>query len=345
MTNGYKTDRIVLITAPLPAGGLERLQRQWPELRFELRSPREKETISDELWRNVEVLYMWFATYLPKPEQAPHLRWVQLYSAGADYLAHRSLYQTQVTFTTTSGIHAIPIAEYVMTMILSWFRRLPTLLKLQAQQHWPPGAERWTQLMPEEVHQKTIGIVGYGSIGRQVARLAQAFDMRVLAMQRGSDHRDRGYQIANVGDPDGILPERYFSPAALHEMLAACDVVVSAVPLTSSTREMFDAAAFRAMKSSAFLVNIARGGVCNEGDLIAALEERQIAGAALDVFEQEPLPAGSPLWRLPNVLISPHVSGLTTHYDERALALFSENLRRYLSSEPLFNVVDKTLGY
>ncbi len=345
MADKNKTSRVVLITAPLEEGWLQRLRSRWPDLQFEYRSARDKETVSDDLWREAEILYMWFATPLPTPEQAPKLRWVQLYSAGADYVVNHPLFHTQVIFTTTSGIHAIPIAEYVFTMVLAWFHRLPTLLDLQKQGQWASNSVRSTLLVPEELSGKTIGIVGYGSIGRQVARLAHAFGMRILAMQRGTNHRDRGYQLANVGDPEGTLPERYFAPEHLHMMLAECDVVVIAVPLTPTTHGLFNEAAFQAMKSSAFLVNIARGEVCNESALIRALQEKQIAGAALDVFEHEPLPSDSPLWHLSNVLITPHISGLTRHYDERAAALFEENLRRYLASEPLLNVVDKAQNY
>ncbi len=200
MADSNKPSRVVLITAPMEEGWLQRLRSQWPDLRFEYRSARAHETVSDDLWREVEVLYMWFATPLPPPEKVPKLRWVQLYSAGADYIFDHPLFHTQVIFTTTSGIHAIPIAEYVFTMVLAWSHRLPTLLDLQKQGQWPQNSVRSTLLMPEELRGKTIGIVGYGSIGRQVARLAQAFGMRILAMGRGSDHRDRGYQIANVGD-------------------------------------------------------------------------------------------------------------------------------------------------
>jgi len=345
MAERNNTTRVVLITAPLAEGGLQRLRSRWPDLQFEHRSARAKETVSDDLWREAEILYMWFATPLPTPEQAPKLRWVQLYSAGADYLFNRPLFQTQVTFTTASGIHAIPIAEYVFTMLLAWFHRLPTLLDLQKQGQWPQSAVRSTLLVPEELRGKTLGIIGYGSIGRQLARLAHAFGMRILAMQRGTDHRDRGYRIANVGDLEGTLPERYFAPEHLHGMLAECDVVVIAVPLTPRTQGMFNEAAFKAMKSTAFLVNIARGEVCNESDLIRALEEKHIAGAALDVFGHEPLPSDSSLWHLPNVFITPHISGHTTQYDERAAALFAENLRCYLVGEPLLNVVDKAQGY
>src|SRR5260370_27734527 len=158
--------------------------------------------------------------------------------------------------------------------------------------------------MAKELRGKSMGIVGYGRIGRQVVRLAQAFGMRIVAMARGSDPRDRGYQIANVGDSQGTLPERYFVPEQLHGMLAECDVVVIAVPLTPSTRGMFNEAAFKAMKSTAFLVNIARGEGGNETDLIRALEEKQIAGAAPDVLGHGPLPADGPLGRRTNGLSS-----------------------------------------
>jgi phosphoglycerate dehydrogenase-like enzyme len=345
MAESNQTSRVVLITAPLEEGWLQRQQKRWPDLQFVYRSAFRHEAVPEELWQEAEILYMWFATPLPRLEQAPKLRWVQLYSAGADEIIHLPLFRSQVTFTTASGVHAIAIPEYVMTMILAWSHRLPTLLDLQKQGNWPKSAVRSTLLVPEELRGKTIGIVGYGSIGREVARLAHAFGMRILAMQRGSDHRDKGYQIANVGDPEGSLPERYFAPLDLHRMLAECDVVVIAIPLTPGTRGMFNEAAFTAMKSSAFLVNIARGGVCDEQALIRALREKQIAGAALDVFEHEPLPSESPLWHLPNVLLTPHISGLTAHYNERAAALFEENLRRYLVGEPLVNVVDKTEGY
>jgi len=169
--------------------------------------------------------------------------------------------------------------------------------------------------------------------------------MRVLAMQRGTDHHDHGFLFPGIGDPDGVLPSRYYTDHELHSMLGESDVVVIAVPLTPKTREMFNGAAFRAMKSTGFLVNIARGGICKEAALVEALREKQIAGAALDVFEREPLPPDHPLWHLPNVFISPHSAGLTPHYDERAAVVFEENLHRYLVGEPLYNVVDKMLGY
>ena len=338
-------DRVVLITARMEQQWLERLRNEWPHLRFEKRSPRADERIPEDLWSEVEVLFMSFATPLPTPEQAPNLRWVQLYSAGADYVFKRPLFQSDVTFTSASGVHSINIAEYVLTAMLSWFHRLPTLLQYQQRGQWAPEQARMNELLPSELRGKTLGVVGYGSIGREVARLATAFGMRVLAMQRGTDHRDSGFQFANIGDLEGTLPERYYTFDQLHTMLGECDVVLIAVPLTDQTRGMFNAAAFQAMKPKAFLVNIARGGICDEHDLLQALKDQQIAGAALDVFQQEPLPSDSPFWHLPNVFISPHITGLTPVYNDRVATIFAENLRRYLAHEPLFNIIDKARGY
>lgn len=345
MTGTPSKERVVLITARMESQWLERLRNEWPNLRFEKRSPRAEEHIPDELWREVEILYMSFATSLPLPEQAPRLRWVQLYSAGADYIFKQPLFQSNVTFTSASGLHAVNMAEYILTVMLAWFHRLPNLLQWQQRGQWAPEQARQTELLPEELRGKTLGVVGYGSIGREVARLATAFGMRVLAMQRGTDHHDSGFQFPGIGDPEGTLPERYYTFAQLHTMLGECDVVLIAVPLTNETRGMFNATTFQAMKPNAFLVNIARGDVCDEDDLFHALRNRQIAGAALDVFKQEPLPSDSPFWHLPNVFISPHVTGLTPAYDDRAATIFAENLRRYLAGEPLYNTIDKARGY
>jgi phosphoglycerate dehydrogenase-like enzyme len=342
MTGAY---RGVLVTAQLEAGWVERLQRLASDLRIEYYPGRAARAIPDDLWREVEILYTTFATPLPSPEQAPRLRWVQLYSAGVDSISEHPLFQTSVTFTTTSGIHAINMAEYVFTLVLAWCHRLPLMLDWQRRRRWPPPAERSSLFVTPELRGKTIGIAGYGSIGRQVARLATAFGMRVLALQQSADHHDYGFQLPGVGDAEGTLPALYFEPDQLHSMLAASDVVVIALPLTPQTRGMFDMTAFEVMKPTAFLVNIARGDICNEADLVRALEEKYIAGAALDVFHQEPLPADHPLWRLPETFISPHTAGLTQQYDERACTLFEENLRRYLAGASLYNVVDKVRGY
>ncbi len=345
MTHKINTSRVLLITAPIETHWLARLQDLSPELQIIQWSTHSASAIPDNLWQGVEILYTSFATPLPSPEQVPRLRWVQLYSAGPDPILDQPLFQTPVIFTTASGVHAINMAEYVFTVVLAWFHRLPRMLEWQQRRQWPSSSERSSLFVPDELRGKAIGIVGYGSIGRHVARLANAFGMRVLAIQRSVDHRDHGFQFPDVGDPEGILPDRYYTPDRLYTMLSESDVVLIAVPLTPKTRGLFDNSAFEAMKSTAFLVNIARGDICNEAALVRALEEKQIAGAALDVFQQEPLPFDHPLWRVPNIFISPHITGLTPHYDERAALIFEENLRRYLAGESLLNVVDKVQGY
>jgi phosphoglycerate dehydrogenase-like enzyme len=345
MADTISTPRGVLITAPIETSWLERLQKLSSALEIHQWLPSAEGRGPDDLWQQVEILYTSFATRLPPPEHAPRLRWVQLYSAGPDPLFNDPLFSSPVVFTTTSGIHAINMAEYIFTMLLAWFHRLPSIFKCQQQGQWPSSTERSSLFVGEELWGKSIAIVGYGSIGRQVARLAKTFGMQVLAMQQGTDHRDNGFQFPGIGDPEGIFPDYYYPPEQLHSMLRESDIVVVAVPLTPKTRGMFNETAFRAMKPTAFLVNLARGDVCDEADLVRALSEKQIAGAALDVFHTEPLPSNHPLWYLDNVFISPHTAGLTPHYSNRAAILFEENLRRYLSGDPLYNVVDKERGY
>jgi phosphoglycerate dehydrogenase-like enzyme len=257
-------------------------------------------------------------------------------------ISHAGL-SAEVILTTTSGIHAINIGQYVLALMLAWAHRLPALIDHQRRGEWPEG--RFQRFVPQELRGGTIGIVGYGSIGREVGRLASAFGMHILALQRGDAPADHGYTIPGVGDPQGTLPESFCRPDELRAMLAECDYVVLAVPLTEATRNLVGADELRAMKPSAFLVNVARGGIVDEPALIQALQEGWIGGAGLDVFAQEPLPADSPLWSGENVILTPHIAGITPHYNDRAADVFAENLRRYLAGEPLFNRVDPEKGY
>src|SRR5215472_8622172 len=268
MTTKTNKPRVALIIAPCEEHWLERLQNLSPDLQIERWPTSSAEAIPHDLWQAVEILYTSFAAPLPSPEQVPQLRWVQLYSAGPDSILDHALFRTSVIFTTTSGVHAINMAEYVFTMILAWFHRFPQLLERQQRAVWPTSHERTSVFVGEELRGKTISIVGYGSIGRQVARLANAFGMRVLAMQRGTNHRDDGFLFPGIGDPEGYLPDRYYLPDQLHAMLSESDVVVIALPLTQKTRGLFNYSAFQVMKPSAFLVNIARGDICDESALV-----------------------------------------------------------------------------
>jgi D-2-hydroxyacid dehydrogenase (NADP+) len=247
----------------------------------------------------------------------PRLGWVQLTSAGADRSSVQRLLRQGVRVTTTSGMHAGPIAEYVLCAMLTIVKRIPLLLNAQRRR-------AWARVIPDELAGKVVGVVGLGRIGSAVARLARGAGCHVLGIRR-SNRPSRHV--------DELLPlDR------LRDLLRRADFVVLCVPLTDETRGMIRASELRQMPSGAVLINVARGPIVGERALVSALRSRRIAGAVLDVFDQEPLPSDHPLWALPNVFVTPHVSGGTPHYDERAVALFSENLRRYLDGRPLRNL-------
>ena len=333
----------ILSTVKFDPASLDRIRAVSERIVLTQHTTPNAEAIPAEAVEQAEVLYTFGA--LPRPEQAPHLRWVQLNSAGANRVIQHPLFASDVMFTTVSGLHAINIGEYVLASILAWTRHLPELLDLQRKKQWP--SDRWARFQPTELRGSTLGIVGYGSIGREVARLAKAFGMRVLAVKRRTESAGEhgAFELAGLGDPAGVLPDALYGPEQVREMLAQCDFVVLAVPLTQETRGMIGEAELRAMKPAAYLVNIGRGEVCDEAALIHALQDKWIAGAGLDVFTQEPLPQTSPLWTLPNVILTPHISGFTPHYEQRAADIFCENLRRYIAGQPLLNLVDKSTGY
>ncbi len=321
---------------------LDKLRAVSPRLVVEQRTVHNDQELEEVLDDEVEVLFTFFASF--DPALAPRLRWIQLNSAGVDHILDAPIMESDVIITTASGIHAPPIAEYVLAFMLSHIRKFPQMLRYQMRREWPK--KRWKVLLGGELRGKTVGIVGYGSIGREVGRLAKAFGMRVVATKRSAgERRDTGYWIAGAGDPEASLLDRLYPPEGLQEMLAECDFVVIAVPLTSETMRAIGEEELRAMKPSSFLVNIARGEIIDEPILIRALKEGWISGAGLDVFAQEPLPKDSELWDMENVIISPHIAAATPCYDERATDLFAENLRRYLAGEELLNVVDRKRGY
>jgi phosphoglycerate dehydrogenase-like enzyme len=273
---------------------------------------------------------------------------VQLHMAGPDSIHDHPVYtQTRVALTTTSGVHAHTVAEYAITVMLALAHRVPRMVEWMGKGSWTPDEQRLPLFVPTEVRGATLGLVGYGSIGREVARVAKtAFAMTVLACKRDpSERRDTGYCRPGTGDPEGRLPDVCFAPDQFNELLSRSDVVVMCAPLTSETRHMFDAKAFDAMKPSAYFINVGRGGSVDEPALVNALKDGRIAGAAIDVFSQEPPPKKHPLYALDNVIVSPHVSGFLPTYDEACTDLFVENLRRYLAGAPLLNLVDRAIGY
>jgi phosphoglycerate dehydrogenase-like enzyme len=325
----------VLITLPFPERLVVQLQAVSPRLLLTVRKARKAEEIPAEVWAKTEVLYT--STVLPSLEQAPNLRWIQFHWAGIDHaLDSPILSKPGLLATTLSGAAASQVGEYVVMMFLALGHRLPDQATHQRRTEWPK--DRWERFSPLELRGSTAGIVGYGSIGRQVARLLQPFGTTVLATKRDVMHpEDSDYTPEGMGDPSGDLVHRLYPAQALRSMLKECDFVAITVPKTPETMRLIKAEELAAMKSGAYLVDVSRGGVVDHPALIAALKDHRIAGAALDVFPEEPLPPDSPLWKLPNVIITPHVSGITPFYDERAIALFSQNLQRYLANLPLFN--------
>jgi phosphoglycerate dehydrogenase-like enzyme len=280
--------------------------------------------------------------------RSPRLRWVQLHLAGVNALHDHPLYaSTAIPLTTTSGVHAATVAEYAITMLLALAHRVPRMVQWQGTGGWPPDQDRWPLFVPTEVRGATIGIIGYGSIGRELARIAKtAFAMTVLACKRNPAERaDPGYHLPGTGDPEGRLPDEWLPPERIDDVLARSDVVVMCAPLTRETHHMIDAARLSRMKPSAYFINVGRGASVDEHALARALAERRIAGAAVDVFAEEPPPAGHPLYALDTVIVSPHVSGFIASYDDKCADLFAENLRRFIAGAPLLNLVDRAKGY
>ena len=331
---------LILTRSPFSDDQVEQIRAVSPRLAVVQRDANALDG-GESIWQGVEVLYT--DRTLPQPAQAPGLRWVQAAFAGVDGWREHPVIQ-KVTLTTSSGIHAPGLGEHVLMLMLAFAHRLTAMLDFQRRGEW--AHTRWGELNSQELRDATVGIIGYGSIGREVGRLARAFGMRVLAVKRDASRPgDRGYRMAGLGDPGSENVDRLYPPAELRAMLRESDYVVLAAPHTPETHNLIGRAELAAMKPSACLINVARGALVDEPALIEALQNGAIAGAGLDVFAQEPLPADSPLWRMPNVIISPHAADYNDRYEGRAAQVFAENLRRYLAGEPLLNVVDLARGY
>ena len=308
-------------------------------LRGKRRFPSERQAVTpladlEAALADAEVLFGFWGGALPdlvRPAALPRkLRWMQLTSAGADRV-DPALIRAGLAFTSVSGLHATPIAESVLGYMLMFEKGWPALWRRQAEHNYD------RMVVPRILAGRTVGVVGMGAIGIECARLAKAIGCRVLSIRRSVGERG----------PDAVADE-VLPPGALDELLAESDHVVLAIPLTEETRRMIGAAQLRTMgarSERSYLINIARGEVVDEAALIEALREGVIAGAALDVFEREPLPPESPLWELDNVIITPHITGGVENYNELATSIFCDNLRRYLDGEPLRNIVDPDRGY
>ncbi len=259
--------------------------------------------------------------------RAPRLKWIQMMSAGVDRLRDTEIWRSPLTITGVSGIHATPIGEFVLGLMLMFAKGAPRSFQMKQKREW-------RRYLPTVLRGKTVGIVGAGHIGGEVARLSKAFGMKVIATRRSARESDRARYI------DKLLPS-----TQLPSLLKEADFVVIAVPYTPETRHLIGEKELGVMKPTAYIINIARGGIIDEEALIKALDEKRIAGAGLDVTAKEPLPAESRLWDMDNVILSPHISGGMEEYMTRATGLFCENLKRYLAGKRLHNVIDRKKGY
>ncbi|MCB9458921.1 MAG: D-2-hydroxyacid dehydrogenase [Anaerolineaceae bacterium] len=341
MTNPATEPIKVIVAADISDELMAKLQAISPRLEI----TRYTGEVPATAWATAEVLYT--GRHFPLPEQAPRLRWIQVPSAGMEHTQRFPIAQAEdVVITSTSGMHAQQLANYTWLMILAFNFRLPEWMIDKQKAHWPESPQ--SRYVPVDIDQQTVGIVGYGSIGREIARLAKAFGMRVLASKRDIKRpaqRDTEYIQAGIGDPEGDIPERIYPGEAIASMAAECDYLAVTLPYTEGTHHNIDDSVFEAMKESAVIINVGRGGVIDEKAMITALSSGKIRGAGLDVFEEEPLPSTSPLWQMDNVIISPHVGGSTTRYQEKAIDIFAGNLKRYVENRPLMNMLDRETGY
>eukprot|EP00197_Chlamydomonas_leiostraca_P013645 CAMPEP_0202860326 /NCGR_PEP_ID=MMETSP1391-20130828/2081_1 /ASSEMBLY_ACC=CAM_ASM_000867 /TAXON_ID=1034604 /ORGANISM="Chlamydomonas leiostraca, Strain SAG 11-49" /LENGTH=334 /DNA_ID=CAMNT_0049539481 /DNA_START=126 /DNA_END=1130 /DNA_ORIENTATION=- len=258
------------------------------------------------------------------------LQWMHSSSAGLEHLLFPALVEGPVTLTNAKGVYSHSLAEYTLTAC-SWFAKdFPRLARAKAEARWEPYDV-------EELRGRTLGVIGFGDIGQACARLARAFKMKVVGLRRRT-------QLTPEEAAENIA-DKLYSPDQLHELMAVSDYVVMATPHTPQTDKMVNAAALAAMKPTGVFINVGRGKCVDEGALVEVLAAGNIRGAALDVFATEPLPPDSPLWRLPNVLMSPHCADRTKEFQYESLAFFVDNMGRYLAGQPLDNVCDKRAGY
>ena len=313
----------------VPAWFEERLREDFPGLQVLVRD--NYDSVHEDL-QDAEVLF----TISLRADQfaaAHSVRWIHAPTAAVHQFLFPELIGSDVVLTNSREVHGPVVAEHVIALMFALARKIPQSVVMQQNKVWGQG-EIWREVWhPGEIAGATLGLIGVGSIGGRVAKMASALGMRVIAVR---EHVEKG-------TPEGV--SKVYAPSAIDEMLKQSDYVVLAAPLVAQTQGLINVGRLAAMKSTAFLINVGRGAQVDERALADVLRNKRIAGAALDVFEKEPLPPDSPLWDLENLLITPHTGGLTEKLWHRHYEFFSQNLRRYLAKEPLQFVVDKRRGY
>jgi D-2-hydroxyacid dehydrogenase (NADP+) len=307
----------------------ERLRREFPDL--EVDQLNSYENVEQHI-ADVEILF----GISIRPEQfvaARKLRWIHSQAAAVHQLMFPELVNSDVIITNARDVHGPVVAEQVIAMMFALAKRIPAAVRFQQKHVWGQDAFSSGRSHSRELAGATLGLVGLGSIGRNVAKHASALGMRVIAVREHPEKEKPQYV-------DEVLPT-----SKLQELLTQSDYVVLSTPVTPETKGMIGAPQLAAMKPDAFLLNVGRGPLIDEAALVEVLRQHKIGGAALDVFDQEPLPPESPLWDLEDLLITPHTAGISEKMWERHYVLFSDNLRRYLSGQPLLGLVDKRSGY
>lgn len=261
------------------------------------------------------------------PKKAPSLRWMHITWAGVDTLSKEML-ESSILVTNSSGVHPNQISEHVFSFALTLTRKINESIWYQTKGEWNTNFSGQVG----EMHGLTMGIIGLGRIGKEIARIAKAFRMNVLGLVRDASKK---YQHV----------DSLFTPENKDQFYQQSDYVVCTLPLTTQTRHMITYEDFAHMKPTSYFINIGRGAVVKEADLVKALQEKKIAGAGLDVFEKELLPKESPLWQMKNVIITPHFAGWSPHYTDRVIDIFCRNLTAYLEKAPMPNLIDKKQGY
>lgn len=339
----------VLVTSPIGDEQADRIRAVSPRVQLEVAASLPHAQVGAHLAAHPDIEVL-FARSVPDPwEPGGRLRWVQTASAGVDGLQDKAMWRhPEIMLTSMNGIHGPTISEWVFAMMLHHAHRLGEAMRVKETREWPDAAAlggRQSTLLG-----RVLGIVGYGSIGRECARLGRAVGMRVMATSRsaGKDPGSERERFVPSAVAHRLAMDDRVELVALEEMdrlLSAADYLVLSAPATPETRQIIGPREFGLMKPTAFLVNVARGALVNEEGLVDALREGRLGGAALDVFEREPLPPESLLFDLPNVLMTPHVAGSFDGYWEMATEAFCQNLERYLSGRPLLNVVDRGRSY
>lgn len=308
---------------------IQKIKRISPDLDITLIDPIKE--IVDEILPQTNILLCSryeIEKYLEIPK-ATKLQWIHCTSAGVNEFI-TLLKNSPILLTNSSGVSAIPIAEHVMGYLLMFSRQLSTSYKAQI------TSKEWIAdpliLHCEELYHKTIGIIGFGRIGKRVAELAKAFGMTTITLRHETP--------ISVTDID-----TQYSPNELDQLLHESDFVICCLPLTVETKYMFTYERFKQMKKSAYFINISRGQIVKESDLVRAVQNQIIAGAGLDVFEEEPLPKTHPLWKLDTVIITPHIAGRTPYYSHRVIEVFCDNLVAFIEHKPMPNVVNTQKGY